>query len=392
MTSNCNPAALSYLDNKISKHQGSVDEIKMVMHNLKLLDENAFYYVTKISYSFQLPIDVCFLLFDLVLNQVKFGDNPNVQKILQNLSRNQKQKYEYVYPEYERVMKKYIEKEKEILSGKYHENLKSNNQNGDSDDDEYSYFRNKRPATFFKSTNEHYVINPARIPKQGWLINIYAETYEKYCEIVTTTMKEFKDKNFTIFLCIPEIFEKQIKKKSPQIAFSIFANEYFNFTSLSNDILTLLDSGEKLKFPSNEIVIGGRTTLSIKQFDSKKFLLDKKVLDKDDELLLAYSNPDQVFEFIEKLGSPRTTREYYTEIMTGLPSADNSPYNPIIFYFEDIEEINDILDEFDEYNLDFIVDADHDEIKILFLHDSHYDKIIQEISEYDIDIIKNPKL
>jgi hypothetical protein len=387
MTSNCNPAALAYIDSIIKKHQGSVDEIKIAMYNLKLLNESAFNYVAKISYSFQLPVDVCFLLFDLVLNQVKFGDNPNVQKILQNLSRNQKQQYEYVFPEYSKVMETYIQKEKEILSGEYKPPVTK-----EDDDDEYSYFRNKRPATFFKSTAENYVINPARIPKQGWLINIYAETYEKYCEIVTATMNEFKDKNFTIFLCIPEVFEKNIKKKSPQIAFSIFANEHFNFTSLSNDALTILDSGDNLKFSQNEIIIGGRTTLSMKLFDSKKYLLDKKVSDKNSELLLTYSDADQVFDFIEKLGAPKTTREYYTEIMTGLPSDSNEPYKPIIFYFEDIEEMNDILDEIDKDNLDFIVDADHDEIKILFVHHSHYDKIIKEISEYDIDIIENPKL
>ena len=35
---------------------------------------------------------------------------------------------------------------------------------------------------------EYYIINPARTPKQGWLINVYAENYNEYCEIVTNTI------------------------------------------------------------------------------------------------------------------------------------------------------------------------------------------------------------
>lgn len=384
MTENKN--ATIYLNSLLKKDTETAQELKIAVNQLKMFDFDTLCHIANLAYSFRLQEDVTFLAVNLAIEQYKHGDKINIQSIFQPLSRNQRQNFAMVFPLYEQATEKYKkEKNKENVNGTKEFIIEL--------PQKIKLEKKRRDTQYLTADNDKYVvINPMRVPKQAYVLNIYSNSFEDYCNLVQNTLKELKEKNITIFLQKPEAFQEEIKNNSPIIAYTILINDNFTFFALSDNIIDIFDE-EIIQEIKGERKITGRVTTTMRLFGANKYLLENGSLtDNNSSFLMPSFTGDDMIQYLEDLGKNENIVKYYIEIMTGISMVHYKQfYKTIIFNTEDIEDILCFVEKFDPFNLDFVVDTNIEDKKILFIHKEHLRTMLKEIisEEYDIDINPN---
>lgn len=403
-----NNSAAEYLNNLLKQPSDFTVKTKKLLNELKEKDMRALEYTAKLSYSFQLPIDVTCLAFSLVVQQIRHGENPNAMKMLQSLTRNQRRDFNAVKPQYDKCVEKYRQKKNEQPQSEIIKEISS--QLDDKEINGTTEKINEKPNAPLKKQNineentpedtirylnaidnDHIVINPMRVPKQGWLLKIYANSYEDYCRIVKDTLEDFKNNAMTIFLTKPDSFATKIKKAPFAVAYSVLINDKFSFISLKQETIQKLDEGNYENIP-NKIKLSGRVFLEIVLFDAKQFT-DKNgnLCDSNLQIMNEIKGDYQAMDIIESIGKNGNIVKYYIEIMTGLPSIkDKQTYKSVIIDADDTEDIQEILSDIDVHNLDFFVDTNQEDMKILFIHKSHLNRALKTLWEEEMILQINP--
>lgn len=380
MTENKN--ATMYLNSLLKKDTEAAKELKVAINQLKMFNFDALCHIANLSYSFRLPEEVAFLAVNLAIEQYKHEDKINIQILFQSLTRNQKQNFAIVFPLYEKAMEKYKNTKKEEKNNEYITNLPQ----------KIKLEKIKKDTEYITADSDKYmVINPMRVPKQGYILNVYAKDFKDYCNIIQSTIKEFKDKNITLFLQKPETFQDNIKNKQPSIAYTILINDNFTFLGLSDETIKKLDE-EIVTEIKNERKIAGRITVSMKLFGAKKFLLENGCLTEDNTVFLFPNLEDNdVFQYLEDIGKNENIIKYYIEIMSGISMTKYKQfYKSVIFDTENMADVLKIIEKNDPFNLDFIVDSNIDNKKILFIHKEHLRTTIKEMLYEKCNIEVNP--
>lgn len=384
-----NRNATMYLNTLIKKDTESAEQLSNSVKKLKNMNFEALCHIANIIYSFQLPEDVSLLVVNLAITQTKHNERVNIQKILQPLSRNQKQNFAMVLPLYEKAMSKYetIDIEKEDFSDKNTENEYITNL-----PQKIKLDKQKRDIEYLTSNNENIIIiNPMRIPKQSWVMNVYAKSYDDYCDLVQTTIEDFKNNNMTIFLTKPEAFLEEIKNKKSAIAYSILINDNFSFIKLEEKTVLKLDEKDVAEI-IGDFQISGRVGATIKLFGALKFSdYNGTLFDTNDELLKHFNDADDILNLFEEIGSNENIVKYYIEIMSGISMTKYKQfYKSIVFDTDEMDDVMEIVEKYDPHNLDFIVDTNKENIKILFIHKEHLRPLVKALIDEDCSIQINP--
>ena len=384
-----NRNATMYLNTLIKKDTESAEQLSNSVKKLKNMNFEALCHIANIIYSFQLPEDVSLLVVNLAITQTKHNERVNIQKILQPLSRNQKQNFAMVLPLYEKAMSKYetIDIEKEDSSDKNTENEYITNL-----PQKIKLDKQKRDIEYLTSNNENIIIiNPMRIPKQSWVMNVYAKSYDDYCDLVQTTIEDFKNNNMTIFLTKPEAFSEEIKNKKSAIAYSILINDNFSFIKLEEKTVLKLDEKDVAEI-GGDFQISGRVGATIKLFGALKFSdYNGTLFDTNDELLKHFNDADDILNLFEEIGSNENIVKYYIEIMSGISMTKYKQfYKSIVFDTDEMDDVMEIVEKYDPHNLDFIVDTNKEKIKILFIQKEHLRPLVKALIDEDCSIQINP--
>lgn len=384
-----NRNATIYLNTLIKKDTESAEQLAKAVKKLKEINFEALCHVANIIYGFNLPEDVSLLVVNLATTQSEHNERVNIQKILQPLSRNQKQNFSMVLPLYEKAMEKYnttdIENENQIEKNQENEYITNLPQ-------KIKLEKQKRDTQYLSANDDKtMIINPMRIPKQAWVMNVYANSYEDYCDLVKTTLEDLKNNNMTIFLTKPESFEEVIKGTKSAIAYSILVNDNFSFIKLEEKTVLKLDEKDVAEI-KDEIQISGRVGATLKTFGALKFTDNSgRLLDTNNEILAHNKDVDEVLNMFEEIGSNENIVKYYIEIMTGTPMSNHKQfYKSIVFDTDEMEDVLEIVEKHDPYNLDFIVDTNKEDVKILFIHKDHMRALVKELIDEECSIQINP--
>ena len=383
-----NKNAIMYLNRLMKKDTESAKELEIAVNQLKMFDFDSLCHIANIAYSFQLPEDVAFLAVNLAIEQYKHNEKINIQKLFQPLSRNQKQNFAMVYPLYEKATEKYKNKTTEI------ENESKENEFIIDLPQKIKLEKEERNTKFITANNNDYVvINPMRVPKQAYVLNIYANSFEDYCNLVQSTIRELKNSNITLFLQKPETFQQNIKDKEYAIAYTILVNDNFTFLELDEKIIEKLDE-EIIDSVKDERKLAGRVTVKMQLFGALKYLTENGTLtDSSTHFLLPQLDDDSMLQYLEEIGKNENIIKYYIEIMTGISMvAYKQFYKSIIFDTEDMEEILEFVEQHDPFNLDFIVDTNMEDKKFLFIHKEHLRTLIKDMIREGMDIEVNPSI
>ena len=65
-------------------------------------------------------------------------------------------------------------------------------------------------------------------------------------------------------------------------------------------------------------------------------------------------------------------------------------YKSIVFDTDEIDDVMEIVEKYDPHNLDFIVDTNKEDVKILFIHKEHLRPLVKALIDEDCSIQINP--
>ena len=408
------PQVEDYLNNLMAGDTEEAKRLQDIAIKLKRKNEDAFSYCASLIYSYGCPDKVAFLAFDISYKQLKANREANPQVIFEQLSRNDRSVYSAVKPCYIKAVEKirrlsvpgtaHSENKLSGISQGIRESASedndeiitnSQNDNSNSFDNVLFFIKKFLSENRFDTNNEdYYVINTCTIPKSAWLLNVYAFSYEDYCETVKETIKEFNDNGITVFLAKPNLFKDgNVSKNKPKIAYSVLVNQEFKFTSISEKTIKYFDDGDSV-LPMDGITIAKRASLTFTSFIGPCFTDGKgNILDNSQEYINSFTDGETILSEIQKIGSSEDVLHYYSEIKTGIVEKDNLQiYKPILCRTDDIIQIAKILKEIESAKLDFLIDSDKEGIKILFVHISHFSNFLFECNKKEIIIDAEPQL
>jgi hypothetical protein len=431
---------IEYLENLSNKNTNDSMALYGAMKRLKNMSEDAFVHCGHLVCSYMCPANVAFLAFDLTCRQLEAGRNANPQKIFQPLSKNNRSSYEAVKPLYDNALtliaKLQKQKEEEennrdalpenivvetqnistadevastqdVDNNEEYEDEEYEDEEYEDDEEEYIPVLTKRtvykPAAedskfatdflyeqnFRSNDVDRYVVNTCIIPKSAWLINVYATTYEDYCNIVQNTLQELNDSGITVFLTKPDVFKKP--SNSPRIAYSVLTGEKFNFASLSDDFVKALDDGDNMPI-SEGVKIANRATIQFASFIGPCYSDNSGGFSNSDKKYLSsFAKEEDILAAIEEIGVANNIVKHYIELRTGIPqSGAIQLYKSILCKKDDIMQIASLLRNIDGGKLDFIISSDTEDIEILFIHISHIEEFLSKIGSCGITIDLNP--
>ena len=382
--------AQEYLENLTNGNTEESDKLYEKVLKLRRLNHEAFVHCAYIVHSYLCPVDVAYLAFDICCKQIEANKSPNPQRIFQSLSRNQRASYQHVKPVYDdalRMLENLGVQNKKITKSEV-DNTEIYKHMFTPKQEDVEFLNNYLIEKYFSSDNsEYYVVNTCIMPKSSWVLDVYATSFDDYCDIVQNTVKELNDTGTTLFLIKPEVFKKNIIKENPTIAYSIIVNNNFKFSNLSKQFVEYMDKGEEIKI-EKDIKIANRIRLRFVSFIGSLYCDDVGEVSKTSEKYLStFSNEEDILTIIEKLGEEQDIVKHQVELKTGIVHANHEIYKSILCQKKDIIQISSILNKIENAKLDFIIDSNKETLKILFIHVSHWDVVIDEINTQQIKAI-----
>jgi hypothetical protein len=363
-----------YLNELIKPQNDNTENLKNIILKLKNLDTKAVEHCTALMYDYQCPVDVAILAFDITCKQIQAGKKANPQRIFQSLSKNNRSVYSAVKPCYDEAIQSLT---------------KNSNKEKLTNNEDVSFAKQFLYENYFKAKEtDRYVVNTCIIPKNAWLLNVYAISYSDYCEIVQNTVKEFNDAGITVFLTKPEEFQKDnISKDNPKLAYSILINEKFKFSYLSESCILLFDSGEDI-LKVEGIKIAKRVSVNFVSFVDSLFVGNNEEVEVSNKKYIeSFENEEALLSHIEQIGTTDNIINSYIENYTGIcQEEDSTMYKTVLCKTTDIIKIASILKNLETGKLDFLIDSNKDDIKILFVHLSHFSDFMKDIKNKNITI------
>lgn len=340
---------------------------------------------TNLIYSYNLTPVGAILLFDLGSLQKINGGYPNVSKLFINLKTSEKNNPEKLLQNYNRAIANLPKKDFAVENNKQ----TIGNQIKEVHEKRMKENEEKRVMRPLSASNDK-VMNPVMMPKTTWVLNVYAKSFEDYCHIVEDTLKTLKKMNFTVILKMPEDFRENIQYTSSCIAYSVLINDNFSFTKLDDDIINAWD--EEADVPKTGVRISGRTNAEFKKITADCFTdFNGNLCKKNLFMTEKYQTVEKCIEMFEHLGQAENVVRYHQEIMTGVLAKDSEQfYKTIVVKTKDLDNILQIVKRYDKYNLDFTMDTNEKESKIIFIHLSHLIDVINDIYDTDYEIQENP--
>lgn len=407
-----NQQTKNYLTELTNGKTEESEKLYQAVLRLRDLNEDAFSHCAYLIYSYQCPVEVAFLAFDIAYRQLTAGKNANPQRIFQSLSRNDRASYSAVKSLYDdaiRMLEKFvIQKEKEENLRNSEETPFINNQTNNKkanippsiqnnkipSNEDITFAKNFLYESYFPSNEkDRYVVNTCIIPKNAWILNVYAISYEDYCNIVQNTVKEFNDAGITVFLTKPEMFKTEnVSKENPKIAYSVLIGENFRFSELSENLILSFDSGEEI-LKMDGIKIAKRVSIDFVSFVGPLFMDNQRnVSSSNKKYIESFENEETILATVESIGTTRNIIDYHIENYTGINQKEKlSIYKPILCKKDDIIQIASILRNIETGKLDFLINSNREDIKILFIHYSHFSDFLSEINKQGIFIDSNPQ-
>ena len=404
-----NPYAINYVENLISDNSENSKKLYNAIRNLKKVDEKAMTYCASLIYSYNCGSDVAFLAFDISLKQIECGRNANPQRLFESLSKNERSDYAKVKEKYDATIKmlekfsqKKIEQEKESVAENkkiekiIEENTKSQQSENKKEGkrieiinenkefaENYLYMKKFKPET-----EDKFVINSSYIPKTGWLMDVYCLSYEDYCNLITNTLTKFNNEHCTVFLYKPNVIkEKFNKNKIPKIAYSVLMNENYSFKLLDKEMMNSLD--DKNVDGMTGVKIAKRTYVKFVTFCDIYSDRNGNAVKTNDIIVSCYHTVNEVLNDIDEIGKNKNIAKYHIECMTGLSQTGKQLYKAVLCKTNDITKIAYIISNFSSGKLDFIIDSNDSNTKVLFVHISHLKEFIEKTKdkfelEYDV--------
>ena len=349
--------AFSYFQKLLLLKEEYQNEILDTYEKLNKINPECIDHIAMMTYSNRLGQKESLLLLKLALLQSINGANVNIDKIFNGLTIKEKSNYEKLFENYQKVTANLPKKDIEEHRAELHEEIRNVQENNIVNQKNIEQEPEESKYIIARNSGEK-IINTTLMPKFGWLLNVYADSFKDYCEIVQGTMKYLKDMLITVFLTMPEEFEKNIKNSKSALAFSIFVNENFSFSKLDDKIIQLFDNKE-IEIPKNNLRISSRIGAEYLQFTGKMYSDFSGNIKQDKSFIYKkYDSVEEYLKLFENIGNAKNIVRYYTEIMTGIPeNVSEQFYKTIVFKTEDYYKIQKIVKKYDEYNLDFIIDT-----------------------------------
>lgn len=366
------------------------EDLRLSYMRLSDLGEENLDHPLKMIYSNKLDARCAILVIDLITLQIINGLNTNAGKLFQNLTNNERKDYNKLLGNYKKITSSFVKKDfdvqkRESISNeiKTIQHSSTNSAIGLSDKNGVVYLKPRHQGEF--------VINPVIMPKAGWLLHIYADSFNDYCTVVQKTVGILKNAGITIYLNKPEFFQRLIATyKEGAIAYSILVNDVFSFSKIDDNLLSEWDN--KVIPLQRNIRIADRVGAEYVSFCGR-YMSDfhGNIVTNSQFLEEKYKSDVDLLRMLEQLGRSKNTVRYYTEIMTGILEKDSEQfYKAIIVKTKDIEKMKRIIAKYDKENLDFFADSNKEESKILFVHMSHLIDVINDLYDTDMEFQENP--
>ena len=149
----------------------------------------------------------------------------------------------------------------------------------------------------------------------------------------------------------------------------------------------------KVKINMSGIKIAKRVSVEFVSFVGELFMDNKgNVKNSSDEYIKFFANEEEILKEIDNIGASTDIVKFHIETKAGISQNENLLiYKSILCRKENIIQIASILQRFETGKLDFIINSNRDDIKILFVHISHFADFISELNNHNIIVDANPQ-